>query len=439
VPISRQCIARHRSSLIAETKIPFKTYENIPKQQQLKVLELEVDERGDLPEGYTQREVSKMDLAVELGVSLRDLRCITDTSPQRRIASILTRPGVIILHIEPVQAIIQHNRILVFGIGKDPFLQKLSFRLPYRINRSTASSFEFKALEAVLIELVEQMDAKARDLEPEIETLLEALLNSPRQKTEDLLQLKRATDRLNSFDAEVLEVSAAINGILENDEDMVSMYLTNAYHNVKQDVKDHQEVETMLEIFHQQVTEIDNRISQIKSRIKTTEDYVKTNFDVQRNRLIRTNLFVSLASLGVAVSAMGAGVFGMNLKHGFEESASTFPAVTATILGLGLVTSGVTYYLMFPRAQKQSILDKIDDRKARNCLPDNTLEQLAFASASMPQADIPLAHEGYKDFNRTRAREMEHDISIEQIEKYRKAYVSEDIDNEGLPVHHQRP
>ncbi len=41
-----------------------------------------------------------MDLAVELGVSLRDLRCITDTSPQRRIASILTRPGVIILHIE---------------------------------------------------------------------------------------------------------------------------------------------------------------------------------------------------------------------------------------------------------------------------------------------------------------------------------------------------
>jgi hypothetical protein len=48
----------------------------------------------------TNAEVSKMDLAVELGVSLRDLRCITDTSPQRRIASILTRPGVIILHIE---------------------------------------------------------------------------------------------------------------------------------------------------------------------------------------------------------------------------------------------------------------------------------------------------------------------------------------------------
>jgi hypothetical protein len=43
------------------------------------------------------------------------------------------------------------------------------------------------------------MDSKARDLEPEIESLLEILLNSPRQKTEDLLQLKRATDRYGAF------------------------------------------------------------------------------------------------------------------------------------------------------------------------------------------------------------------------------------------------
>lgn len=39
------------------------------------------------------------------------------------------------------------------------------------------------------------MDSKARDLEPEIDGLLEALVNSTRQKTEDLLQIKRATDR----------------------------------------------------------------------------------------------------------------------------------------------------------------------------------------------------------------------------------------------------
>lgn len=134
----------------------------------------------------------------------------------------------------------------------------------------------------------------------------------------------------------------------------------------------------------------------------------------------------------------GAGVFGMNLKHGFEDTVNTFPIITATVLGLGLITSGATYYLMFPRPQKQSILDKIDDSKAKNSLTEqNPLEQYGFAT-TLPQ-DIPMAHESHREANRVRAREMEHDIGIAQIEKYRKAYASEDIDNEGLPVHHQRP
>jgi uncharacterized small protein (DUF1192 family) len=34
-----------------------------------------------------------------------------------------------------------------------------------------------------------------------------------------------------------------------------------------------------LEVFQQQVTEIDNRITLIKNKIKTTEDYIKINID----------------------------------------------------------------------------------------------------------------------------------------------------------------
>jgi DNA-binding protein YbaB len=35
----------------------------------------------------------------------------------------------------------------------------------------------------------------------------------------------------------------------------------------------------MMEVFQQQVTEIDNRITLIKTKIKTTEDYLKINID----------------------------------------------------------------------------------------------------------------------------------------------------------------
>jgi hypothetical protein len=72
------------------------------------------------------------------------------------------------------------------------------------------------------------MDETARELEPAIEEILQKLIEG-RQKTEDLLNLKNHTDRLNSFEAHVLEVMAAIMQVLENDEDMAAMYLTNAH------------------------------------------------------------------------------------------------------------------------------------------------------------------------------------------------------------------
>jgi hypothetical protein len=72
------------------------------------------------------------------------------------------------------------------------------------------------------------MDETSRELELTIEELLQKLIEG-RQKTEDLLNLKNQTDRLNTFEAHVLEMMSAIMQVLENDEDMAAMYLTNAH------------------------------------------------------------------------------------------------------------------------------------------------------------------------------------------------------------------
>jgi hypothetical protein len=184
---------------ISETKIPVRSLDettnfSVTKQPILKVWELRLDEKGQLPDlGYEHRDITKMDLAAELGVALRDLRSITETSTyRRRIATIITRPHVIIFHIEPVQAIIQYNRVMLFNLGRaDPLLAKVKARLPWRINKSTASTFEFKVLEALLIELVEQMDETARELEPVIEEILQKLIEG-RQKNRRLTEFEKS-------------------------------------------------------------------------------------------------------------------------------------------------------------------------------------------------------------------------------------------------------
>jgi len=48
---------------------------------------------------------------------------------------------------------------------------------------------------------------------------------------------------------------------------------------------------------------------------------------------MRINLVVSLAALSVATGAFGAGVFGMNLWHGWEEHPTAFSIVTEGLVG----------------------------------------------------------------------------------------------------------
>jgi magnesium transporter len=59
----------------------------------------------------------------------------------------------------------------------------------------------------------------------------------------------------------------------------------------------------LLESFSQQVQEIDNRVQQLKNSITNSEEYIRIHFDSQRNRLMRINLLVSMATLAVGTGA----------------------------------------------------------------------------------------------------------------------------------------
>jgi hypothetical protein len=74
---------------------------------------------------------------------------------------------------------------------------------------------------------VESLDSDFDKLHPEIVHLLDRLVVD--QSAYQLLLLKNYSDKLSSFEADVSEVASAITMVLNNDEDMAQMYLTNAY------------------------------------------------------------------------------------------------------------------------------------------------------------------------------------------------------------------
>lgn len=205
-------------------------------------------------------------------------------------------------------------------------------RLVTRIRKSSASYFELRSLESLLIATIEHLEADFDRLQPEISDLLERLVFD--QSAHNLLLLKDLSDKLESFEADAATVQSALSEILNNDEDMAQMYLTNAFNGVKQAVSDHTDVETLLESFVQQVTELDNRVQQLKNRISNIEEYMRIHFDSQRNKLMRFNLISSLATLSFGAGAMGASLFGMNLPNGFEHDPRAFLIVSGALAGV---------------------------------------------------------------------------------------------------------
>lgn len=251
------------------------------------------------------------------------------------------------MHIGPLQAIVMREQVLCFNIYH-PLIVSLVSHWPYKVGRATTDRtyHELRCLEVLLLELIHYLEWRFNQMAPELCDLLESLIDT--QTTEQLQKLMEASISLNDFAEEVGQVSAELRALLNSDEDMAGLYLSP-----NRATGDHEEAELLLEALDNTVTEITNRLKYYQNRLRLTEEYIKIHFDGQRNRLMRINLVVSLGSLSVASGAFGAGVFGMNLWHGWEEHPAAFAFVTEGLVGGASLIFLVSY--LYYRRTKHSI------------------------------------------------------------------------------------
>ena len=83
--------------------------------------------------------------------------------------------------------------------------------------------------------------------------------------------------------------------------------------------------------------EIHNMQAQVElldRQIEHTEELVEMRLDAARNRLLKANLTLTLASASLSVAMVVTGAFGMNLKNGWEEDDDKFVEITAFSVGI---------------------------------------------------------------------------------------------------------
>ncbi|KFY69845.1 hypothetical protein V499_09693 [Pseudogymnoascus sp. VKM F-103] len=304
----------------------------------------EFDENGNVV--LVNGEFKKSELIAKYGLLPRDLRKIDSSL----LPHILVRPSAILINLLHLRCLIKANRVLVFdtygstdSYTQSVFMYDLEGKLRQKQNSPSAGGlpYEFRALEAVLISVTSGLEGEFETVRgPVVRVLRELEEDIDRDKLRHLLIYSK---KLGTFEQKAKLVRDAIDELLEADDDLASMYLTEKTHDLLRGEDDHTEVEMLLESYHKVCDEIVQASGNLVSNIRNTEEIVKAILDANRNALMLLDLKFSIGTLGIGSGAFIAALYGMNLKNFIEESnfgflgISGFSAVFAAIVcGYGL-------------------------------------------------------------------------------------------------------
>ncbi|KAK3215413.1 hypothetical protein GRF29_19g3197842 [Pseudopithomyces chartarum] len=310
---------------------------------ELKMRCTELDDQGNVT--MVSGEFKKSELIAKYGLLPRDLRKIDSSL----LPNILIRPTAILINLLHIRALIKHNRVLVFDAygttdskSQSVFMYDLDSKLRQKESAVTGNlAYEFRALEAVLISVTLSLEKEFEGVsEPVMRVLMELEEDIDRDKLRYLLVYSK---KLGTFEQKARLVRDALSELLDADDDLSSMYLSEKAAGQTREEDDHTEVEMLLESYHKVADEIVQAAENLVSSIRNTEEIVKAILDANRNSLMLLDLRFSILTLALTAGTFVAALYGMNLKNFIEESDFGFWGVSAwcTVFGCIVAVYGI--------------------------------------------------------------------------------------------------
>jgi len=109
---------------------------------------------------------------------------------------------------------------------------------------------------------------------------------------------------------------------------------------------DHEEIELLLEAYLQAVDGTFSQAKLLNKEIDSAMDLLMLRLDTARNSLLRIDLMVSSITSVAAVGALVAGIFGMNLSSGVEDTPHWFWGVASTLVfGSIILVTSIFWYI----------------------------------------------------------------------------------------------
>ncbi|XXG86066.1 hypothetical protein AAC387_Pa11g1039 [Persea americana] len=318
----------------------------------------------------TTKRINRRQLLKLSGLRLRDIRSVdpslwlTNSMP-----SLLVREQAILLNFGSLRAIAMQERVLVFDYnrkGGKAFLESLLPRLnPNNINGGPCMPFELEVVEAALLSRIQRLEQKLMDLEPRVAALLEVLpnrltaniLEQLRLSKQTLVELGSRAGSLKQMLLDILEDPHEIRRICVMGKNCTVQKVTNdlecAVPIEKQIAEEEEEeIEMLLENYLERCESCHGQAERLLDSAREMEDSIAVNLSSRRLEVSRVELLLQVGTFCVAVGALVAGIFGMNLKSYLEEHVLAFWMTTA-----GIIVGGVAaFFLMYSYLRERKIL-----------------------------------------------------------------------------------
>ncbi|KAL8699362.1 MAG: hypothetical protein Q9224_001446 [Gallowayella concinna] len=308
---------------------------------ELKLRCTEINENGDVT--LVNGEFKKSELIAKYGLLPRDLRKIDSSL----LPHISVRPSAILINLLHLRVLIKNDQVLLLdaygttdSYAQSVFMYDLQGKLSQKQSSHQAGSlpYEFRALEAVLISVTTGLESEYEGVSEPVGRILRELEEDiDRDKLRHLLI---SSKKLGTFEQKARLVRDAIDDLLDADDDLVSMYLSERAQGRIREEDDHTEVEMLLESYHKVCDEIVQASGNLVSHIRNTEEIVKAILDANRNSLMLLDLKFSIGTLGIGSGAFIASLYGMNLKNFIEESDFGFIGVSGSSFVFAAIVCG---------------------------------------------------------------------------------------------------
>ncbi|XP_021899081.1 magnesium transporter MRS2-11, chloroplastic-like [Carica papaya] len=271
------------------------------------------------------------------GLRPRDIRTVdpslflTNSMP-----SLLVREHAILLNLGSLRAIAMQEHVLIFDYnrkGGKAFLDSLLPRLnPRNTNGGPCMPFELEVVEAALLSRTQRLEQRLMDLEPRVQALLEIL---PNRLTADILeQLRISKQMLVELGSRAGALRQMLLDLLEDPHEIRRICIMGRNCTLKKgndDVEcsvplekqiadeEEEEIEMLLENYLQRCESCHGQAERLLDSAKEMEDSIAVNLSSRRLEVSRVELLLQVGTFCVAVGALVAGIFGMNLKSYLEE------------------------------------------------------------------------------------------------------------------------